>query len=185
MGVLVLVDDPGVLELDVQVLIDGVEDALDSQVILQLHRHLLPHQFLEVREEELPRCTTAQPPANEGRNVKKSRDPKNPRDHQRNTGSHELPSSGAHFPLPLAALPRFLRTGGERHAGKQRRGFTNFVCHTVCLYKNPTSLLKHPETKPSCVKGRSFEAALSTYIHHHLLIFPYLLRIFNPPNAGG
>lgn len=52
-GILVLVDDAGVLKLDVEVLIDGVEDASDGEIVLQLHRHLFAHQLLEVREEKL------------------------------------------------------------------------------------------------------------------------------------
>lgn len=52
MRILVLVDDPGVLELDVEVLIDRVERAADGQVVLELHRHLLPHELLEVGEEQ-------------------------------------------------------------------------------------------------------------------------------------
>jgi hypothetical protein len=50
--VLVLVDNPSVLELDVEVLVDGVERAADGQVVLELHRHLLPHELLEVGEEQ-------------------------------------------------------------------------------------------------------------------------------------
>lgn len=53
MRVLVLVDNPSVLELDVEVLVDGVERAADGQVVLELHRHLLPHELLEVGEEQL------------------------------------------------------------------------------------------------------------------------------------
>ena len=48
-----LIDDPSILELDIEVLIDRMEGSLDRQIILQLHRHLLPHQFLEVGEEKL------------------------------------------------------------------------------------------------------------------------------------
>jgi hypothetical protein len=52
-GILVLVDYAGVLELDVEVLVNRVERPADRQVILELHCHLLPHQLLEVGEEQL------------------------------------------------------------------------------------------------------------------------------------
>lgn len=112
MGVLVLVDDPGVLELDVQVLIDGVEDALDSQVILQLHRHLLPHQFLEVREEELPRCTAAQPPANEGRMSRKAATQKTL---ETTRGIRE--AMNYHLRAPTSLFPSLLSLGSSGLAG--------------------------------------------------------------------
>ena len=44
-------DDPSVLELDVEVLIDRVERATDGQIVLELHCHFLPHELLEVGEE--------------------------------------------------------------------------------------------------------------------------------------
>ena len=47
-----LVHDGDVLQLDVQVLVDGVERARDGEIILQLHRHLLPHECLEKRKEK-------------------------------------------------------------------------------------------------------------------------------------
>ena len=53
MGILVLVDDPSVLELDVEVLIHRVERAADGQVVLELDRNLLPDELLEVGEEQL------------------------------------------------------------------------------------------------------------------------------------
>lgn len=53
MGVLVLIDNPSVLELYIEVLIYRMEDSSDGEVVLQLHRHFLPHQLLEIREEEL------------------------------------------------------------------------------------------------------------------------------------
>ena len=53
MRILVLIDDPGVLELDVEVLIHGVKDPSNGEIVLQLHCHLFAHQLLEVREEQL------------------------------------------------------------------------------------------------------------------------------------
>ena len=53
MRVFVLVYDPDVLELDVEVLVDGVEDPSDGEIVLQFNRHFFPHQLLEVGEEEL------------------------------------------------------------------------------------------------------------------------------------
>lgn len=52
-GVLVLVDNPSVLKLDVEVLINGMQSPSDCKVILQLHRHFSSHQVLEVWEEQL------------------------------------------------------------------------------------------------------------------------------------
>lgn len=56
--VLVLIDNPSVLELDVEVLVDGVERAPDGQIILQLHGDFSAHQVLEVGEEQLQKHTT-------------------------------------------------------------------------------------------------------------------------------
>ena len=53
MGILVLVNNAGVLQLDVEVLVNRVERPADRQVILELHCHLLPHELLEVGEEQL------------------------------------------------------------------------------------------------------------------------------------
>jgi hypothetical protein len=53
MGVLLLVEDVDVVQLDVEVLIDRVQDASDRQVVLELHHHLLAHQALEERVEQL------------------------------------------------------------------------------------------------------------------------------------
>ena len=58
MGVLVLVNNPSVLELDVEVLVDRVECPANRQVVLKLHRHLLPHELLEVGEEQLQKGTS-------------------------------------------------------------------------------------------------------------------------------
>jgi hypothetical protein len=52
-GILVLVDNAGVFQLDVEVLVYRVERPADRQVILEFHRHLLPHELLEVGEEQL------------------------------------------------------------------------------------------------------------------------------------
>jgi len=52
-GILVLIDNTGVLELDVEVLVNRVERPTYCQVILELHCHLLPHELLEVGEEQL------------------------------------------------------------------------------------------------------------------------------------
>jgi len=52
-GILVLVNNAGVLQLDVEVLVNRVERPADRQVILELHCHLLPHELLEVGEEQL------------------------------------------------------------------------------------------------------------------------------------
>ena len=54
MRVLGGVDDPDVGELDVEVLVDGVEGAGDGQVVLQLHGHVLADQRLEVGVEQHP-----------------------------------------------------------------------------------------------------------------------------------
>jgi len=51
-GILVLVHNSSVLELDVEVLVDRVECPANRQVVLKLHRHLLPHELLEVGEEQ-------------------------------------------------------------------------------------------------------------------------------------
>ena len=59
MGVLVLVNNPSVLELDVEVLVDRVECPANRQVVLKLHRHLLPHELLEVGEEQLQKGTVS------------------------------------------------------------------------------------------------------------------------------
>ena len=61
MGILVLVNNAGVLQLDVEVLVNRVEHPADRQIILELHCHLLPHELLEVGEEQLQ--------AQEGRRV--------------------------------------------------------------------------------------------------------------------
>ena len=53
MGILVLVNNAGVLQLDVEVLVNRVEHPADRQIILELHCHLLPHELLEVGEEQL------------------------------------------------------------------------------------------------------------------------------------
>ena len=53
MGILVLVDDASVLKLDIEVLVNRVECPADRQIVLKLHRHLLPHELLEVGEEQL------------------------------------------------------------------------------------------------------------------------------------
>ena len=47
--VLLGVDNIDVVELDVQVLINGMERARQCDIILQLHRNLLPNQRLEKR----------------------------------------------------------------------------------------------------------------------------------------
>ena len=39
-GVLLLIHHPRVVQLDIQVLVDGVEGAFDGQIILKLHCHL-------------------------------------------------------------------------------------------------------------------------------------------------
>jgi hypothetical protein len=52
-GILVLVNDASVLKLDVEVLVDRVERPTDGQIVFKLHRHLLPHELLEVGEEQL------------------------------------------------------------------------------------------------------------------------------------
>jgi len=51
--VLVLIDNAGVLELDVEVLIDRVKSSSNCQIILQLYRHFFPYQILEIRKEQL------------------------------------------------------------------------------------------------------------------------------------
>lgn len=53
MGVLVLIDDASVLELDVEVLINRVQSPSDGQIVLELNRDFSPNQILEVREEQL------------------------------------------------------------------------------------------------------------------------------------
>jgi len=57
-GILVLVHNSSVLELDVEVLVDRVECPANRQVVLKLHRHLLPHELLEVGEEQLQKGTS-------------------------------------------------------------------------------------------------------------------------------
>jgi hypothetical protein len=52
-GILVLIDNTGVLKLDVEVLVNRVERPTYCQVILELHCDLLPHELLEVGEEQL------------------------------------------------------------------------------------------------------------------------------------
>ena len=59
MGILVLVHNSSVLELDVEVLVDRVECPANRQVVLELHRHLLPHELLEVGEEQLQKGTVS------------------------------------------------------------------------------------------------------------------------------
>lgn len=54
MRVLVLIDNPSVFELDVEVLIHRVQCPSYRQIILQLHCHFSPHQILEIRKEQLP-----------------------------------------------------------------------------------------------------------------------------------
>ena len=51
--VLLSVHHVDVVELDVQVLVDGVQGPRECHVVLQLHSDLLPHQGLEERVEEL------------------------------------------------------------------------------------------------------------------------------------
>lgn len=51
--VLVLIDNPSILELDIEVLINGVKGSSDSQIVLQLHRHFSSHQVFEIRKEQL------------------------------------------------------------------------------------------------------------------------------------
>ena len=51
--ILFLIDNPSVLELDIEVLINGVKGSSDCQIILQLHRHFSSHQVLEIRKEQL------------------------------------------------------------------------------------------------------------------------------------
>jgi flagellar biosynthesis/type III secretory pathway M-ring protein FliF/YscJ len=53
-GVLLLVNDPSVLELDVEVLIDQLEHTTDGQIVLELQCHLIPHELRKVGEELLP-----------------------------------------------------------------------------------------------------------------------------------
>ena len=53
MGILVLVNNPSVLKLDIEVLINWVQSPSDCKVILQLHGYFSAHQVLEIREEQL------------------------------------------------------------------------------------------------------------------------------------
>lgn len=53
MRILVLINNPSVLELDIEVLINGVKGSSDCQIILQLHCHFSSHQVLEIRKEQL------------------------------------------------------------------------------------------------------------------------------------
>ena len=55
MRILGLVHHSRVLQLHVEVLIDGMQDSGDGQVVFKLHGYLLPHQLLEVRKEQLHR----------------------------------------------------------------------------------------------------------------------------------
>ena len=51
--VLVLINDASVFELDVEVLINGMQCPSDGQIVLQLYGYFSSHQILEVREEQL------------------------------------------------------------------------------------------------------------------------------------
>lgn len=53
MGILVLVNNFGIFQLYVEVLIDRMQRPPDCEIVLQFHGHLLPHQLLEVGEEQL------------------------------------------------------------------------------------------------------------------------------------
>lgn len=53
-GVLVLIDNPSVFELNIEVLIDRVKRSSDCQIVLELHCHFPAHQVLEIRKEKLP-----------------------------------------------------------------------------------------------------------------------------------
>ena len=46
-GILVWVGHTDVCELDVEVLVHGVEGAADGEIILELHHHVLTHQGFE------------------------------------------------------------------------------------------------------------------------------------------
>jgi len=54
-GILLLVNDGDIVELDVEELVHRVQLATDAQVVLQLHNHLLVNQRLEKRVEQLVR----------------------------------------------------------------------------------------------------------------------------------
>lgn len=51
--VFILVYNPSVLKLDVEILIDRVKSPSDCKIVLELHRHFSANQLLEVREEQL------------------------------------------------------------------------------------------------------------------------------------
>lgn len=52
MGVLELIDNLDVVELDVEVLVDALEDALELNVVLEFDRDLVVDEGLEEAEEE-------------------------------------------------------------------------------------------------------------------------------------
>jgi hypothetical protein len=54
---LVLIHNPSILQLNIEILIDREKSAPNRQIVLQLHCHLLSHQLLEVREEQLHNTT--------------------------------------------------------------------------------------------------------------------------------
>ena len=51
-GILIRVSHTDVCELDVEILVHGVQSATDGEIILQLHNHVLTHQGLEERVEQ-------------------------------------------------------------------------------------------------------------------------------------
>ena len=46
-GILVWVGHTDVCELDVEILVNGVQSAADGEIILELHHHVFTHQGLE------------------------------------------------------------------------------------------------------------------------------------------
>ena len=51
--VLVLIDNPSVFKLDIEVLINRVKSSSNGEIVLELHCYFSAHQLLKIREEQL------------------------------------------------------------------------------------------------------------------------------------